>query len=251
MDKYHLSRRGILKGIGLVIGGAIAVKSGLQLDTANAKDTAAVETWLSDTTFELPALPYAYNALEAAIDMTTMQLHHDKHHAGYIANLNTALKDHPNLQKLTAEELLTNLNKVPKAIQTVVRNNAGGHLNHTWFWQMMNPGGSQPTGALAIEINAAFGSLDNFKAAFVKEGTARFGSGWVWLVKDRKGKLAIMSTPNQDNPITTEYGRAKPLLGNDVWEHAYYLRYQNKRKDYLDAWWQVVNWDFVQQRFAA
>jgi Fe-Mn family superoxide dismutase len=249
MNTTKLSRRSLVKGLTLTFGAATlgAITSPLARGTAASQP----QSTLASTPHALPALPYDFNALETAIDATTMMIHHDKHHAAYVTNLNNALKDYPNLQQLSAEELVMNLSKVPKSIQTAVRNNAGGHVNHSWFWQMMKPGGSQPSGALANAINAAFGSFDAFKAAFVSAGTGRFGSGWVWLEKDKKGKLGVLSTPYQDNPLMAEYGRATPLLGNDVWEHAYYLRYQNRRKDYLDAWWQVVNWDFVAQRFGA
>ena len=197
---------------------------------------------------ELPALPYPYESLEPYIDTTTMQIHHDKHHATYVTNLNNALKDHADLQKMSAMELITNLGKVPEAIRGPVRNNAGGHINHTIFWEQLKVGVAEPTGALGDAINAAFGNIAAMKEAFEKAGLGRFGSGWAWLVK-KDGKLAIISTPNQDNPLMD--GSGAPLLGCDVWEHAYYLKYQNKRADYLKAFWSVVNWDDVAKRFAA
>lgn len=198
---------------------------------------------------ELPALPYPYESLEPYIDTLTMQIHHDKHHATYVTNLNNALKDAPaELQGMSAVELIKNLSKVPEGIRTAVRNNAGGHVNHTQFWEQLKVGSAEPSGALADAINSSFGSLAAFKEAFEKAGLGRFGSGWAWLVK-KDGKLAIVSTPNQDSPLMD--GSGAPLLGVDVWEHAYYLKYQNKRADYLKALWSVVNWDDVAKRFAA
>jgi len=195
---------------------------------------------------ELPPLPYEYEALEPTIDTETMHLHHDKHHNAYVTNLNAAIDKHPELASKTAEELLSNLEAVPEDIRGAVRNNGGGHFNHTQFWNSMTPGGSSaPTGALAAAINAKFGSFDEFKTQFQAAGVARFGSGWVWLVKDGDG-VAITSTANQDNPIME--GKTA-ILGNDVWEHAYYLKYKNVRPDYLKAWWSVVNWDIVAERF--
>jgi Fe-Mn family superoxide dismutase len=196
---------------------------------------------------ELPPLPYDYSALEPHIDTQTMQIHHDKHHAAYVNNLNAALEKHPELGDKSAKELIKDLNSVPEDIRMAVRNNAGGHVNHKMFWKIMGPnGGGEPTGALASAINEAFGSFDAFKQQFNDAGVKRFGSGWVWLVRDNSGKLAIMSTANQDNPMSEGH---YPILGNDVWEHAYYLKYQNRRPDYLAAWWNVVNWDAVNKRF--
>ncbi|GLV57760.1 hypothetical protein KDH_45960 [Dictyobacter sp. S3.2.2.5] len=197
--------------------------------------------------FELPKLPYDYAALEPYIDAQTMQLHHDKHHATYVNNLNAALEGHE-FANLPVEEVLRRLNEVPEAKQTAVRNNGGGHINHTMFWEIMTPGGSkEPTGDLATAINAKFGSFDAFKTAFNDAGAKRFGSGWAWLVLDKSGNLAITSTANQDSPVLDgNY----PILGNDVWEHAYYLKYQNRRPEYLSAWWNVVNWDVVAKRYA-
>ncbi len=197
---------------------------------------------------ELPPLPYDYTALEAAIDEETMHLHHDKHHATYVNNLNTALEKYPELQSKSAEDLIKDLNSVPEDIRTAVRNNGGGHVNHTMFWEIMGPnGGGQPTGAIADAITQSFGDFDTFKKQFADAGAKRFGSGWVWLVKGEGGKLTITSTPNQDSPLMEgQY----PILGNDVWEHAYYLRYKNVRAEYLSSWWNVVNWDEVNKRFA-
>lgn len=194
---------------------------------------------------ELPPLPYAYESLEPFIDTTTMQIHHDKHHAAYVTNLNNALKDHAALQGKSAVELIQNLNDLPEAIRTAVRNNGGGHVNHTMFWEQLKVGVAGPSGSLAAAINGAFGSLDSFKETFEKAGLGRFGSGWAWLVLGKDGKLAVTSTPNQDTPLMDGI---KPLLGADVWEHAYYLKYQNRRADYLKAFWSVVNWDDVAAR---
>ncbi|MCB0264449.1 MAG: superoxide dismutase [Calditrichaeota bacterium] len=196
---------------------------------------------------QLPSLPYDHNALEPHIDEKTMQIHHGKHHAGYVNNLNAALEGHTNLQQMSIEELLKNLKNMPDSIRNAVRNNGGGHYNHSIFWPCMSPnGGGKPSGALAAAIDKAFGSFDNFKDQFAKAGATRFGSGWAWLVKNSDGSLAVTSTANQDNPISDgQY----PLLGLDVWEHAYYLNYQNRRPDYISAFWNVVNWDEVAKRF--
>ncbi len=197
--------------------------------------------------FELPPLPYDYNALEKSIDEATMRLHHDKHHAAYVNNLNAALESASEHASQSPEELIQNLSALPEGIRAAVRNNGGGHVNHTMFWEIMGPnGGGEPKGALAQAINASFGSFADFKKLFQEAGVKRFGSGWVWLVK-KDGALAIVSTPNQDNPLMEAQGT--PILGNDVWEHAYYLRYQNLRPKYLEAWWDVVNWDECLKRF--
>ncbi len=197
--------------------------------------------------FELPALPYEYSALEPTISSETMTLHHDKHHNAYVTNLNAAIEKAPELAGKSVEELVKDLNSVPEGVRAAVRNNGGGHLNHTMFWNLMTPGGaSAPTGALLEGINASFGSLDDFKKQFNAAGVARFGSGWVWLVKDGGGKLSIVSTPNQDNPLADGL---TPILGNDVWEHAYYVDYRNLRPKYLEAWWSVVNWDKVAENY--
>ncbi len=196
--------------------------------------------------YELPPLPYGYDALEKAIDEQTMRLHHDKHHAAYVNNLNAALEGHADLAAMSPEELIRNLDRVPESIRTAVRNNGGGHVNHTMFWQIMSPnGGGAPTGAIADVINSTFGDFETFKKQFNDAGAKRFGSGWAWLVRTRDGKFEVMSTANQDNPMMEGH---YPILGNDVWEHAYYLRYQNRRPEYLEAWWNVVNWDEVNKR---
>ncbi len=198
---------------------------------------------------ELVTLPYAYNALEPHIDARTMEIHHSKHHATYVTNLNNALQPHADLQSKSVEALLKDLASVPEAIRTAVRNNGGGVLNHNMFWTMMAPkAGGDPKGELAKEIDSAFGSFAAFKELFVKAGLGRFGSGWAWLVVDNAGKLAITSTANQDSPVSEGL---RPILTVDVWEHAYYLHYQNRRADYLAAWWNVVNWDTVTRLFKA
>lgn len=209
----------------------------------------------------LPELPYAYDALEPYISKEIMMLHHDKHHAAYVKNLNEALEKHPELFDKTAEELLVDLNALPEDIRMAVRNNGGGHVNHSMFWKIMklNGGGqdareadfagspvSEPSGALAEEIQKTFGSFEEFQTKFNDAGTKRFGSGWVWLVRTKDGKLDVLSTANQDNPMSDGHF---PIMGNDVWEHAYYLQYKNVRPDYLKAWWNVVNWSEIEKRF--
>lgn len=197
--------------------------------------------------YTLPPLPYPYEALEPNIDTWTMQIHHDKHHKAYVDNANKLLADQPELARLSPEELLKNLDKAPEAIRTGLRNNVGGHVNHSLFWQMMSPkGGGKPTGPVAQAIDAKFGSFDAFQKALTEAATKRFGSGWAWLVS-KDGAVDIISTPNQDPPLLEGWNA---LLGIDVWEHAYYLKYQNRRADYIAAWWNVVNWDFVNARFA-
>ena len=199
--------------------------------------------------FELPPLPYAVNALEPHIDAMTMRIHHDKHHAGYTDNLNNALADNPELASKSIEELLANLDNVPEGIRTAVRNNGGGFANHSLFWKIMGPNaGGQPSGDLAAAIDGAFGSFDAFKETFSKAAATRFGSGWAWLYVDGEGNVAVTSTPNQDTPLMD--GNT-PILGLDVWEHAYYLNYQNRRVAYVAAWWNVVNWDAVASNYAS
>lgn len=197
--------------------------------------------------FEVPPLPYDYNALEPYIDEETMHLHHDKHHQAYVTNANAALQGQTQFENMSADEVLRHINDVPENVRTAVRNNAGGHANHSMFWAIMKPnGGGEPTGELAQAINSTFGSFDQFKAAFNDAGAKRFGSGWVWLVMDQSGKLSITSTANQDSPLMDGLF---PIMGNDVWEHAYYLKYQNRRPEYLAAWWNVVNWDEIARRY--
>ena len=197
--------------------------------------------------FELPPLPYDYSALEPAIDTQTMQLHHDKHHAAYVTNLNNALQGLTQFDGMTVEDVLRRIAEVPENVRMAVRNNGGGHSNHSMFWQIMKPnGGGEPTGALADAITSTFGSFEQFKTTFNDNGVKRFGSGWTWLVIDQQGKLQALSTPNQDSPVMDGMF---PVMGNDVWEHAYYLKYQNRRPEYLGAWWSVVNWDEIARRF--
>jgi Fe-Mn family superoxide dismutase len=199
--------------------------------------------------YELPPLPYPYNALEPYIDEMTMRLHHDAHHATYVNNVNQALANYPDLAALPIEELMRNLDRVPENIRTTVRNNGGGHANHSLFWVIMSPqGGGQPSGELAEAINRTFGSFDNFKQQLTQAALTRFGSGWAWLSVDANGNLVVENTPNQDTPLME--GRT-PILGVDVWEHAYYLKYQNRRNEYVAAWWNVVNWPEVERRYAA
>jgi superoxide dismutase, Fe-Mn family len=196
--------------------------------------------------FQVPPLPYDYSALEPYIDAQTMTLHHDKHHGAYVSNVNAALEKHPQLASKSVEDLLRDINSVPEDIRTTVRNNAGGHMNHSMFWQIMKPkGGGPPTGRIADEIKKVFGSFEEFQKQFNDTGAKRFGSGWVWLVRSKAGKLEIISTANQDNPIMDGH---HAIMGNDVWEHAYYLKYQNRRPEYLAAWWNVVNWDEINKR---
>jgi Fe-Mn family superoxide dismutase len=198
--------------------------------------------------FTLPDLGYPYDALEPHIDARTMEIHHTKHHATYTTNLNKALETHPSLHQKSAEELLADLNALPDAIRTAVRNNGGGFVNHTLFWEIMTPGGAKaPSGKLEKAIGETFGSFDEFKAKLQAAALGQFGSGWAWLSVDGEGKLACIATPNQDTPIMQG---STPILGVDVWEHAYYLKYQNRRADYVTAWWNVVNWDVVARRYA-
>jgi Fe-Mn family superoxide dismutase len=197
--------------------------------------------------FELPPLTYDYAALEPYIDEATMKLHHDKHHQTYITNLNGAIEKHPELASKSAEDLIRDLASIPEDIRKVVQNNGGGHVNHTMFWEIMGPkGGGEPDGAIGAQIKADFGDFEAFKKTFNETTAKQFGSGWGWLIFEG-GKLKIVTTANQDNPISQGHF---PILGNDVWEHAYYLKYQNKRPDYLAAWWNTVNWDAINERFA-
>ena len=204
--------------------------------------------------FELPALPYAPTALEPVIDAKTMEIHHGKHHQAYITNANNALKDHPELAALSVEELISDLSKVPENIRGAIRNNAGGHFNHSLFWKIMGPNaGGEPTGALAEAITTAFGSFSAFQEKFAAAGTTRFGSGWAWLCVKADKSVCVCSTPNQDSPLMAGIAECPgtPVLGLDVWEHAYYLNYQNRRPDYIKEWWKVVNWSAVAENYAA
>jgi superoxide dismutase, Fe-Mn family len=227
----------------------LGIFSSASLSSASLFPAAATSLERSSAQFTLPPLPYAYNALEPYIDQRTMEFHHDKHHAAYVKNLNAALAKYPQLQGKSIEFLLQNLDNIPTEIRTTVRNNGGGHANHSMYWQSMAPkAGGEPKGELAKEIAKTFGSFAAFQAAFNEAGTKRFGSGWVWLSREKSGKLKVASLPNQDTPLMVgEY----PLLGNDVWEHAYYLTYQNRRPEYLKAWWNVVNWSEVEKRYRA
>jgi Fe-Mn family superoxide dismutase len=208
---------------------------------------AAAEMAQAKPAFTLPPLPYDYKALEPYIDELTMRIHHGKHHQAYVDNLNKAIAKYPLLARKSIEELIKGLKSLPNDIKTAVKNNGGGHLNHSMFWEIMGPdAGGNPTGAIAEAIDKNFGNFETFKEQFNEAGTKRFGSGWAWLVRTADGKLKVISTVNHDNPITDGL---YPIMGNDVWEHAYYLKYQNRRAEYLNAWWNVVNWQAVNQRF--
>jgi superoxide dismutase, Fe-Mn family len=227
-----LNRRQLLKAAG---AGAASFALARLAPLAAAKD--------SSGGFTLPKLPYAYDALEPYIDAKTMEIHHDKHHAAYVKNLNDALKDHPELLKKNIRDLLIEIKSVPEPIRQTVINNGGGHYNHSHFWHFMGPkAGGEPSGALAKDIDSTFGSFDKFTAKFNEAATKRFGSGWAWLIVGDGGKLSVVSTANQDSPIMVGH---TPVLGIDVWEHAYYLKYQNRRPEYIKAWWNVVNWQSV------
>jgi len=236
-----LSRRKLLKQIGI---GAAAL-AGQPL----TKLIAAGQTTATDVPggFVLPPLPYAYDALEPHLDAETMRIHHGKHHQTYVNNLNAALKDHTDLLRKPVEQLLRDLSRVPETVRTAVRNHGGGHYNHLLFWTCMSPkGGGEPTGELAAAIGKGFGSITGFKEQFATAAVKHFGSGWAWLVKDKKGALSIVTTADQDSPVSNGF---VPLLCVDVWEHAYYLKFQNRRADYVAAWWNVVNWDAVNLGF--
>jgi Fe-Mn family superoxide dismutase len=204
--------------------------------------------------YELPKLPYNYNALEPHIDARTMEIHYTKHHQAYITNVNNAIKGKADLEKKSVEDLIRDLNSVPEDIRTAVRNNGGGHANHSFFWKIMGPkAGGEPKGKLADDIKSTFGGFDQFKEKFSAAGVGRFGSGWAWLIKNSSGKLEIVSTANQDSPLMGKAiagAEGTPILGCDVWEHAYYLNYQNRRPDYIKAWWNVVNWDAVAKNYS-
>lgn len=255
MITIPLSRRALLRGTLLTAPlAALGLPAFLEngsarlLAAAVTGDSARAAPETGNGPFALPPLTYLFKALEPHIDARTMEIHHDKHHAAYVKNLNDAAAKAPEIAMKSPEELIRNLNAVPDAVRTTVRNNAGGHVNHTMFWAIMKPkGGGPPTGAIGDAIKGTFGNFDTFQTAFNDAGVKRFGSGWVWLVKNKAGQMEIVTTPNQDNPMMDG---AYPILGNDVWEHAYYLKYQNKRADYLKAWWNTVNWDAVNARLA-
>ncbi|WP_414662393.1 superoxide dismutase [Horticoccus sp. 23ND18S-11] len=238
-----VSRRTVLKSLG---AGAAAL--GLGAVGSTGLHAASAPASATPQPFTLPKLAYAYDALEPHIDAKTMEIHHSKHHQAYITNANNALAAQPTLQKMSAEDIVRNLATLPEAVRMALRNNVGGHLNHAFFWQVIGPnGGGAPTAPVATALTKAFGSVDAFKTQFADAATKRFGSGWAWLVA-KDGKLAITSTANQDSPLTEG---ATPLLGLDVWEHAYYLKYQNRRADYITAFWNVVKWDRVAANLAA
>jgi len=196
---------------------------------------------------ELPSLDYSFDALEPHIDAQTMEIHHDRHHATYVAGLNAALESHSDLNGVSVEDLISDIEALPEGIRTAVRNSGGGHWNHSFFWQIMSPNDSEPGGELLDAILAGFGTLEEMKSQFAAAAAARFGSGWAWVIKNSAGHLMVTSTPNQDNPLMD--GSGVPILGIDVWEHAYYLKYQNKRPDYVQAWFNTINWDAVARRF--
>ncbi|MGB9692638.1 MAG: superoxide dismutase [Candidatus Sumerlaeaceae bacterium] len=242
MKNFYSSRRQFLALLG---GFPAVVALGKALDTLT---TPTAATSAQGGPFSLPPLPYSYAALEPVIDVQTMHLHHDKHHAAYVENLNKAIAQHPELASRGLEQLLGDLAQVPENIRTAVRNHGGGHWNHTFFWELMKPSGAnKASGELADAIRATFMSFENFQARFEEAGLKLFGSGWVWLVVNKEKKLEILTTPNQDTPLAVG---ARPVLGNDVWEHAYYLKYQNRRGEYLKAWWKVVNWDVAAANYA-
>jgi Fe-Mn family superoxide dismutase len=234
-----MTRREALKRTGMTAALCLAAPA----TTLMAQNAPAAEGPL-----KLPPLPYATDALEPHIDARTMEIHHGRHHAAYVANANKALAAHPDLAAKPLEQLLSNLETLPQAIQTTIRNNAGGHLNHALFWQMMKKGGGQPSGELAKALERDFGSLDAFKQKYADAALKVFGSAWAWLLI-HDNRLVIESTPNQDTPVMKKVPERRLLLGLDVWEHAYYLKYQNRRADYIQAWFNVVNWDFVSERF--
>ena len=245
-----IDRRTALKHLGGAASALLLTESlraeGLNLGQATPAP-AATPAAAPSGPFKLPTLPYGYDALEPNFDAQTMHLHHDKHHQAYVNNLNTAVASHPELSSKTAEELVANLGAVPDAVRTAVRNNGGGHANHSFWWPTLGKGGAAPTGELAKAIDAKFGSLTSFQEQLTKAAMGVFGSGWAWLVKQSDGTLAIETTPNQDSVLALGH---KPVLGIDVWEHAYYLKYQNKRADYVKAYFQVLNWDYVSGQFA-
>ncbi len=240
-----MNRRNALKTF--AIGAGALCAQSLQMQFASAQQTSPTPS--SSGYFKLPPLPYATDALEPFIDARTMELHHDKHHAAYVDKLNAAVKDHPELQKGSVEDLLANLNAVPESIRTAVRNQGGGHANHSFWWPRLGKSGAKaPKGQLATDISKRFGSYAAFQDQFTAAATGLFGSGWIWLNQAKDGQLLIESTPNQDSPILTGH---TPLLGIDLWEHAYYLKYQNRRAEYIAAFYNVVNWDYISEQYHA
>jgi len=244
LTSSFLGRRGALAGGALMLAGGLFAAP----RAARAQAPAAAPAAAPTGPFTLPPLPYANNANEPHIDAATMELHHDKHHAAYVNNLNNALKDHPQLAAMPLEEILAKLSQAPEGIRTTLRNNAGGHANHAMFWQIMGGKGGNPSGELAEAITRDLGGMDKLKTDFNGAGARVFGSGWVFVTVGQDGKLALTSRPNQDTPLMDG---TKVLFGNDVWEHAYYLKYQNRRPEYLAAWWNVVDWAKVAERYAA
>jgi Fe-Mn family superoxide dismutase len=245
-DSVDPTRRAILK-TGLYLLPALWT-AGFSSELVQATEKSIKDKGDTAMPFELPKLPYSYDALEPYIDAKTMEIHYTKHHQAYLDRLNAALKDYPDLQSKTIDELLSNLGAIPEAIRTTVRNHGGGYANHNLFWVIMAPkAGGEPKGEIAEAIKESFGSFQNFKDVFSKAALDRFGSGWAWLVLGKTGKLEVTSTPNQDTPISDGL---RPLMGLDVWEHAYYLKYQNRRADYIAAWWNVVNWEQVGKNYA-
>lgn len=240
-----MNRRHVLKALGLSAGLAAAGSTFEIRSLAQAAETQAAAT--SKAPFTLPPLPYAYDALEPYIDATTMHLHHDKHHQAYVNHLNATVAAHPDLAGMTLEQLMSNLNDLPDTARSAIRNNGGGHFNHSFWWPTLGKGSSAPTGELAKAIDARFGSLSTFQQKLTSAATGVFGSGWAWLVRLPDGTLSIETTPNQDCPLTSGH---TPVLAVDVWEHAYYLKYQNRRTDYVKALFHVVNWDYVSEKFA-
>ena len=239
-----LKRRNFLFLLGATTGAAVGIPA--TLAAISPIESSTKQAGMKEA-FQIEPLPYAYEALEPHIDAETMRFHHDRHYATYIKNLNEAVNKYPQLKNRSAEDLLRTINSVPQDIRTKVRNNGGGYVNHKMFWSIMGPNaGGTPTGPIADAINKTFGSYDAFKQKLNAAGESRFGSGWAWLVRNKNGNLQIMSTANQDSPFMEGM---YPIMGNDVWEHAYYLKYQNKRADYLTAWWNVVNWNEVNKRF--
>ncbi len=247
-----ISRRGF-SGVCATLAAGFAARPLAARAAGGGRPSRVAATALQDAPdgpFTLPPLPYDYAALEPTIDTLTMEIHHDKHHAAYVANLNKAVVDTPDLAAMTPEALIQSLDAVPEDVRTAVRNNAGGHVNHTMFWEIMGPGGGGvPEGALAAAIDADLGGLAAAQEAVNAAGLGRFGSGWAWIVLGPDAKLAVLATPNQDNPLMD--GLGAPILGIDVWEHAYYLKHQNKRADYLTGWWNAINWTAVAQRYEA
>ena len=247
--RFSLALRFIV-GILIVAIAICTINQRLETSEASAQNVQSqkIDKQSAKGKFVLPPLPYAYNALEPFIDEQTMKLHHDKHHLAYVNSLNAAIAKYPQFQNATIEDLFQDLSKVPDDIRSIVKNQGGGHVNHSMFWEIMAPkAGGKPTGEIAKAIVREFGSFSDFQKQFNEAGLKRFGSGWSWLIRAKDGKLKIISTANQDSPLLDgNY----PILGNDVWEHAYYLKYQNRRADYLNAWWNVVNWDEVNRRYA-